>query len=172
MLPFLTVLLRVTGIACAACLAGMMIYQLVLSLFGFGRKVKDYQDHDPQSRFLVLVPAHNEEKVIGDIVRNLQTMDYPRELYDIYVVPNNCTDDTEAAAVAAGAKILHCTGEIHSKGDVLRQAFAQPFEGGLPLKLVLSDDQIGRKQRYVLLYRHASIVAVCGDGASFRSQFA
>ena len=106
MLPFLTVLLRVTGIACAACLAGMMIYQLVLSLFGFGRKVKDYQDHDPQSRFLVLVPAHNEEKVIGDIVRNLQAMDYPRELYDFYIIADNCTDATAETARKLGAQVI------------------------------------------------------------------
>ena len=106
MLPFLTVLLRVIGIACAACLAGMMIYQLVLSLFGFGRKVKDYQDHDPQSRFLVLVPAHNEEKVIGDIVRNLQAMDYPRELYDFYIIADNCTDATAETARKLGAQVI------------------------------------------------------------------
>ena len=106
MLPFLTVLLRVTGITCSACLAGMMIYQLVLSLFGFGRKVKDYQDHDPQSRFLVLVPAHNEEKVIGDIVRNLQAMDYPRELYDFYIIADNCTDATAETARKLGAQVI------------------------------------------------------------------
>ena len=54
-----------------AWLTVMMLYQLFLSMFGFGRKVKDYADHDPESRFLVLVPAHNEEKVISDIMVKL-----------------------------------------------------------------------------------------------------
>lgn len=106
MVPFVCSLLRGIGMACAACLAVMMIYQLVLSVFGFGRKVKDYQDHDPLSRFLVLVPAHNEEKVIGDIVRNLQAMDYPKELYDFYIIADNCTDGTAETARRLGARVI------------------------------------------------------------------
>ena len=53
----------------------MLIYQLYLTVFGFKRDTRDYQEHEPESRFLVLVPAHNEEKVIGDMIRNLQAMD-------------------------------------------------------------------------------------------------
>ena len=51
--------LEATAAVTGGCLAVMMLYQLVLSFFGFGKKTKDYADHDPQSRFLVLVPAHN-----------------------------------------------------------------------------------------------------------------
>ena len=65
---------------------GIALYTLVVGFFGFGKAKKDYADHDPESRFLVLVPAHNEERVIGDIIKNLQEMDYPKELYDFYVI--------------------------------------------------------------------------------------
>ena len=92
--------------ATSLLLTGMVIYQLVLGLFGFGRKTKDYQDHEPESRFLVLVPAHNEEKVIGDIVRNLQQMDYPKELYDFYIIADNCTDHTADTVRALGANVI------------------------------------------------------------------
>ena len=64
----------------------LMIYQIVLSFVGFKRKTKDYQDHDPEARFLVLVPAHNEEKVIATMIDNLNRMDYPRELYDFVIL--------------------------------------------------------------------------------------
>ena len=67
--------LRVMAAVAGGWLTLMMVYQMILSLFGFGRGVKDYEDHAPQSRFLVLVPAHNEEKVIGDIVENLHRPD-------------------------------------------------------------------------------------------------
>ena len=66
-----------------------MCYQIVIGLFGFRKFKKDYADHKPESRFLVLIPAHNEERVIGDIIRNLENMDYPRELYDYYVIADN-----------------------------------------------------------------------------------
>jgi len=91
---------------CGFGLLVQMIYQLFIGLFGFGREVKDYQDHDPESRFLVLIPAHNEEKVISDIVHNLQEMDYPRELYDFYVIADNCTDRTAEVAREAGARVI------------------------------------------------------------------
>ena len=32
----------------------MLVYQMFLTVFGFKRKTKDYADHDPASRFLVL----------------------------------------------------------------------------------------------------------------------
>ena len=83
-----------------------MFYQIGVGLFGFGKKTKDYADHDPESRFLVLIPAHNEERVIGDIIRNLEEMDYPRELYDYYVIADNCTDRTAEVARAAGARVI------------------------------------------------------------------
>ena len=75
----LKTILQIIGGFTGLYLAGMMIYQLILGFFGFGKKTKDYEDHDPESRFLVLVPAHNEEKVIRDIVQNLQEMDYPKK---------------------------------------------------------------------------------------------
>lgn len=84
----------------------MLVYQLYLTLFGFRRETKDYADHDPQSRFLVLVPAHNEAAVIGDIIDNLNQMDYPRELYDFYIIADNCTDGTAEVARGHGAQVI------------------------------------------------------------------
>ena len=100
-----TILEGIAGIT-GLFLMGMMLYQMVLSIFGFGRKTRDYADHEPESRFLVLIPAHNEEKVIGDIVKNLEEMDYPRELYDYYVIADNCTDKTAETARKLGAKVI------------------------------------------------------------------
>ena len=84
----------------------MLAYQIALTIFGFRKGTKDYKDHDPESRFLVLVPAHNEERVIGDIIRNLQEMDYPRELYDFYIIADNCEDKTAEYARALGANVI------------------------------------------------------------------
>ena len=90
----------------------MLVYQLCISFFGFKRNTKNYQDHDPQMRFLVLVPAHNEEAVIADIIDNLEHMEYPRELYDFYILADNCTDKTVEVARRMGANVL----ESHKEG--------------------------------------------------------
>ncbi|MDD3334004.1 MAG: glycosyltransferase family 2 protein [Eubacteriales bacterium] len=84
----------------------LIVYNLGISFFGFKRDTKDYQDHDPQLRFLVLVPAHNEEAVIADIIQNLNKMEYPRELYDFYILADNCTDHTADVARGLNANVL------------------------------------------------------------------
>ena len=106
MVPVLKAVLQIISAVSGGWLMFMMLYQLGLSLFGFKKEVKDYADHDPQSRFLVLVPAHNEERVIGDIVRNLQEMDYPKDLYDFYIIADNCTDGTADTVRRLGGKVI------------------------------------------------------------------
>ncbi len=89
------------------------------------RRKPAFRPCPPRRRIAAVIAARNEEAVIGPLVESLMAQKYPRELFDVYVVPNNCTDNTEAVARAAGALILPCTGPIHSKGDALRCAFDQ-----------------------------------------------
>jgi len=105
-LEYLKIVLEVLCVLFDVWLTIMLVYQLYLNFYGYRRKEKDYADHEPEARFLVLVPAHNEEKVIGDIIDNLSRMDYPKELYDFYIIADNCTDNTAQAAMDAGAKVL------------------------------------------------------------------
>ena len=90
----------------SAWLLIVLLWQILISFFGYGRGKKDYQDHQPEKRFLVLIPAHNEETVIGDIIDNLSHMEYPRELYDFYILADNCTDRTAEVARNMGANVL------------------------------------------------------------------
>lgn len=101
----------------AEILAG---YTAIMSVF-FLLPRKRYPVTPPKTRFAVLIPARNEENVIGHIIKSLQSQDYPKELFDILVIPNNCTDDTEGAALRAGAEIIHCTTPVSTKGEVLHQ---------------------------------------------------
>jgi cellulose synthase/poly-beta-1,6-N-acetylglucosamine synthase-like glycosyltransferase len=68
-------------------------YQLFLAVFGLYRKKKK-ERHEPQKSFAILVAAHNEEQVVGALIENLKQMKYPRKLYDIFVICDNCTDKT------------------------------------------------------------------------------
>jgi hypothetical protein len=53
----------------------------------------------------LVIPAHNEAKVIGRLLRGLLDGARPGEL-EVVVVPNGCTDDTEAAAAAFGDPVV------------------------------------------------------------------
>ena len=105
-MEFIRILLETLAGVCSFFLTFIMVYQIVIGFFGFKKAKKDYADHDPESRFLVLVPAHNEEKVIGDIIQNLNDMDYPKELYDFYIIADNCTDNTAEVARNLGANVI------------------------------------------------------------------
>jgi 1,2-diacylglycerol 3-beta-glucosyltransferase len=59
-----------------------------------------------RTRFLILIPAHNEERLIAATLENLLRLDYPQELYAIHVVADNCTDQTADRARQTGA-IVH-----------------------------------------------------------------
>ena len=83
----------------------------------------------PEKRFAVVVAAHNEEAVVGQLVENLKRLDYPDELYDIYVIADNCSDRTPQIAAAAGAIVCERTHPTKkSKGYALEWMFEQLFE--------------------------------------------
>ena len=54
----------------------------------------------------VIVAAHNEAPVIERRIQNLLALDYPRELFEIVVTSDASTDETEAIAERAGARVI------------------------------------------------------------------
>lgn len=63
--------------------------------------------HKPEKRhrFAVLVCARNEEKVIAQLIKSVQAQTYGRENIRIFVMADNCTDNTARAARNAGATV-------------------------------------------------------------------
>ena len=120
-MPFLNILLLI----CTALCTLISLYFAFTCVAGLFLRKRSLPATEPERRIAAVIAARNEAAVVGKLVESLMNQDYPRALFDVYVVPNNCEDDTEAVARAAGAKILRCTGEIRGKGDVLRQAFSQ-----------------------------------------------
>ena len=99
------------------------VYFAVISLCCLIRR-HDTPTSDEHLRFAVLIPARNEAQCIAGIIDSLHRQDYPRELVDIFVIPNNCRDNTAAVAAAAGARILPVSSAVQSKGQALHEAFS------------------------------------------------
>lgn len=131
--------LNVICFVLSLCLKIFTLYFAAVAAFALVRR-KRYPSAAPQTRFAVVVAARNEEAVIGDLIYSVLQQDYPSHLRDVFVVPNNCTDRTEAAASAAGAEILHCLGPISCKGDALHQAFSQLRDRSYDAFLVFDAD--------------------------------
>ena len=71
--------------------------------------------------FVILISAHNEERVIGALLDSLARQHYPPAKRSVYVVANNCTDRT--AAVVRGSEAATCLertgGDVATKGAAL-----------------------------------------------------
>jgi len=94
----------------------------------------------PGRRFDIIVPAHNEETEIATTVASLLGVDYPRELYRVFVVADNCTDGTARRAAEAGAQVLVRTDAVNrGKGHALAFAFARSLSEPFADVLVVVD---------------------------------
>lgn len=83
------------------CYAYQFVY-LFLPLF----KKRKPQVQGKLHRYAIMIPARNEEKVIGHLLQSINGQDYPKELISVYVVADNCTDRTAAVAETYGAKVF------------------------------------------------------------------
>lgn len=103
------------------------LYYFALSLFGLFRSPQRIST-EPVNTFAVLIAAHNEESVIGQLVENFQLMDYPRHLFDVFVIADNCTDKTAMVAQKAGAFVMErFDPENKGKGFAMEWGFARLF---------------------------------------------
>lgn len=105
-------------------------YQLMLTFFAlFTKQIKDFTT-TRKMRFAVIIPAYNEEKVISKTLYSLSGLIYPKKLYDLIVVADNCTDNTAKIAKSLGAIVLERKNlEERGKGYALRWAFDQIING-------------------------------------------
>ncbi|MEZ4867903.1 MAG: exopolysaccharide biosynthesis polyprenyl glycosylphosphotransferase [Caldilineaceae bacterium] len=86
-------------------LAGMVGYLLLLTGAAWFAPKRTLLPKTPTQRFALLIPAHNEEKLLPLLLQNLAQLTYPRHLYSVHVVADNCTDRTAELTLAAGATV-------------------------------------------------------------------
>ncbi len=103
----------------ATALAALYLVGLAGAAFRHHERAAAAHSH----RLLVLVPAHDEEALIGRCVASLRAQDYPPELVEVVVVADNCSDRTAGIARAAGCSVLERDApDERGKGRALRWA--------------------------------------------------
>ena len=95
-------------------------FYFVIGMF-FTRKFKEAKQ---KHKYGIVIAARNEEKVIGNLLDSINKQDYPKELLTIFVVADNCTDNTASIASKKGAIVYERQDEIHkTKGYALEYLF-------------------------------------------------
>ena len=100
-------------------------YQLVYLVIGL---VKRRRRRQPEAarlhRYAAVISARNEAGVIGELIQSLKQQNYPAQLLDVYVVADNCTDDTAQTARRAGAVVYERFNQVKKgKGYALNYLF-------------------------------------------------
>ena len=126
-----------------AVFAALGLYLVTLAVAaGFARRIDSPSPGDLLSRLAVVVPAHDEERLIAACIASLRAQSYPSELYRIVVVADNCSDRTAEVAQAAGAEVMVRTSALDArgKGQALRWAMdALLSAAGAPDAVVVVD---------------------------------
>ena len=109
------------------------LYQILISLCSLV-KIKDKPlKVNKNHRFMAIIPAHNEEAVVGNLIESLKNQNYDKDLYDIYVIADNCTDNTAKVAKEAGAIVYKRFDETKkTKGYALDWFLKQKIEENAP----------------------------------------
>jgi 1,2-diacylglycerol 3-beta-glucosyltransferase len=83
----------------------MTAYLVVLALAALVARARRPLRESGRRRFAILIPAHNEAVLIGRVLENVRGLDYQSALADVYVVADNCSDQTAVLARARGARV-------------------------------------------------------------------
>lgn len=100
-------------------------HHVVHTLIGifFTRKFKPAKQFH---KYAILIPARNESSVIGNLIDSIHYQDYPAEYLTIFVVADNCTDNTAEIAREKGAICYERNNpNERTKGFALRYLFQQ-----------------------------------------------
>ena len=85
------------GICCA--------YQIVYAVIGLFCKGRKFDSAQKKRKFGIVISARNEEKVIGNLLESIEKQDYPKELIRVFLVADNCTDNTAQIGREHGATV-------------------------------------------------------------------
>lgn len=104
-------------------------YQLLLGLLALSAHLHTSFETTKNRKFAIIVPAHDEAKIIAKTIYSLSALIYPKQLYDVFIVADNCTDETATLAQNLGVNVLERTHKTKKgKGYALRWAFDQILE--------------------------------------------
>jgi cellulose synthase/poly-beta-1,6-N-acetylglucosamine synthase-like glycosyltransferase len=85
---------------------------IAISLYGFIIGLRGLQpiQKPPRAakhrRFAIVIPAHNEARVLAPLLESLRAQRYPADCFDVFVSADNCSDDTAGVARSYGATAL------------------------------------------------------------------
>lgn len=120
-------------------------HYLLLAVLVLGRK-SPLPPARRRLRFTILIPAHEEERLLAGALASVLDLDYPAELFRVVVIADNCTDHTPNIARQAGVACWERSDQSRrGKGYALEWAFRRlPVDDDHALVVLDADSRASR----------------------------
>ena len=133
------VMLRLLASIPQAMIAALAGYNVIVALWGW--KNRNPAPRAEARKLRVVIPAHNEAAVIGNLVSDLQVQDYPDDLVDVVVIADHCTDGT--ATAADPARVVEREDGVEGKGAAIAWYLnGEPLDPAEILVVVDADNRV------------------------------
>ena len=124
---------RIINYIIAVLFFACYFYQFVYMALSVLKK-KKLKTNAIYHNFAVLIAARNEEQVIQNLIESINAQTYPKDRITVFVVADNCTDHTAAAAKNAGAVVYerenkHKVGKGYAL-DFLLERISEDYQQG------------------------------------------
>ncbi len=80
-------------------------FRYVYGVVGFFAKAKTFPPAEEDHTYAIVIAARNEERVIGHLLDSIALQDYDQSRLHVFVVADNCTDDTARICRERGATV-------------------------------------------------------------------
>ena len=134
--------LRIINLCIGAIFLLCYLYQIIYLFIAYIGGIKRHPDASPK-KYAVLIAARNESGVIKNLLDSLNAQDYPKEFYKVFVVADNCTDNTAEVARECGAIVYERSNQTEKgKGyalDYLIKSIERDYADDLPDAYIVFD---------------------------------
>lgn len=149
---------QVLRIVSTVLFAIMFAYRVVYMAISVFVKQKPLRKKVKYRKYAVISCARNEEEVIGQLLESIKAQTYPSEYIDMFVIADNCTDNTALVARREGAIVYErYNKEKVGKGYALDAVLNHMMEDGyddydgyfiFDSDNILSSDYIDKMNRF------------------------
>lgn len=99
-----------------------VLYLFIFALYSLKKRKYGYPQARKKYRYAVLFPAYKEDAVILSSVKSFLKQEYPRDLYDIIVISDQMTEETNQNLKKLGALVIKVDIPQSTKTNALRSA--------------------------------------------------
>lgn len=135
---FWNIIVTVVFVFTALSVFYLFVLSFAARFFGSNHK---YPSSVPQQRIAIFIPAYKEDSIILSTAKSMLVLDYPSELYDVYILADSFQQQTLENLRKLPIKLIEVSFEKSTKAKALNEGFRN-IRDGYDVALICDADNI------------------------------